>query len=208
MKKLVFTFLVSYGLGLQAQVGIGTTTPSADLHVAGKTTFQDKLVLSNLTTVSNTDENFELVTRISNSTPAGEVTVLDVSTLNVAPVNTVDYHFSNISLDNLTDVDLQYDTSKYIVSVANFRYVGDPIKKVPLGTTYSIGNFVVNAFEDGGTWHLEIRNRTLDLDVTDSLEYYVTLVVYDKKFFKNLTPITTDLEGRNNGNASAIPDLY
>ena len=156
-----------------------------------------------------TEEDFKLITRVTNSLPVGEISDLDVSTLAVAPINTIDYHFTNVSLDNLSDVDLQYDASKYIIAVSNFRYVGDAIKKRTInGNRKQIGVFVVHAFVSGGTWHLEIRNRNLDLDVGDSLEYYVTLVVYDKSFYRHLTPITTDLNGNNTGTASSIPILY
>lgn len=191
-----------------AQVGIGTTNPQADLHVGGDILVQEGFRVNNLNTVGPTDEDFMLVSRVTNSTPVGEIKVLNVGNVTVAPVNTIDMHFTNISLDNLSDVDLQYDASKYIVSVANFRYVGDPIKKVPINSSMSIGNFVVNVFESGGTWHLEIRNRTLDLNVTDSLDYYVTLVVYNKAYFRNLSSINTDLGGNNTGSASSIPNLY
>lgn len=201
----LFLFSISICMG---QVGIGTVNPQADLHVAGDALIQTELSFSNLTTVTPLDEDFKLISRVTSSLPVGELKVLDVDALNVAPVNSVDLHFTNISSDNLTDVDLQYDTSQYIVSVANFRYVGDAIKKVPLGSTNSIGNFVVKVFESGGTWHLEIRNRILDLDPGDSLEYHVTLIIYNKSYFRNLTPITTDLGGLNNGTASSIPNLY
>ncbi len=207
MKLFSTTLFLLYSGLVMSQVGIGTTNPQADLHVAGDVLIQTDLTFNNLTKVTPTDEDFKLVTRTTSSLPVGEIKVLDVDALSVAPVNTVDLHFTNVSSDNLTDVDLQYDTSKYIVSVANFRYVGDAIKKVPLGSTNSIGNFVVNVFESGGTWHLEIRNRILDLDPGDSLEYYVTLIIYDKSFYRNLTPIVTDLGGSNTGSASSIPVL-
>jgi len=133
---------------------------------------------------------------------------LDVGFLNVAPINVVDYSFTNIQLDNIRDVDLQYDPNKYIVGVANFRYVGDAIKKIPGGDTYSIGHFVVRTFTSGGTWHLEIRNVDLDLDLNDSIDYYITLIIYDKSYFRHLSPITTNLGGSNTGSASSIPNLY
>ncbi len=207
MKLLITILSLFYSVLVMSQVGIGTTNPQADLHIAGDALIQTDLTFKNLSKVTPSDEDFKLVTRVTSSLPVGEIKVLDVDALNVAPVNTVDLHFTNISSDNLTDVDLQYDTSKYIVSVANFRYVGDAIKKVPVGATNSIGNFVVNVFESSGTWHLEIRNRILDLDPGDSLEYYVTLIIYDKSFYRNLPTITTDLGGSNTGTASSIPVL-
>ncbi len=199
---LLSTYLV------QAQVGIGTTTPETDLHVAGDMLVQDAFSTSSLGVVSGTDENFKLITRSTSSDPVGEIAVLDVNALSVAPVNVVNYTFTNISLDNLTDLDLQYDDSKYVVGVANFQYLGDAIKKVNSPDTKSIGNFVVRTFTSGGTWHLEIRNRTLDLEAEDSVTYKVTLIIYDKSYYRNLTPITSDLGGSNTGVASSVPNLY
>ena len=208
MKKFSILFLLLSLSPLMAQVGIGTTNPQSDLHVAGSTLVQEGFIMNNLAIVSPVEEDFQLITRVTNSLPVGEITVLDVDALNVAPVNVINYSFTNISLDNLDDVDLQYDATKYVVGIANFRYVGDAIKKVPGGTNFSIGHFVVKAFISNGTWHLQIKNEELDLDVGDSLAYYITLMVYDKSYFRHLTPITTNLGGSNLGTASSVPVLY
>jgi hypothetical protein len=208
MKNLTILLLfITLGPAI-GQVGIGTINPQADLHIAGDALVQTGLTMKNLVTVSTTDKDFNLVTRVTNSNPVGEIATLDVAFLNVAPINVVDYNFTNLQLDNLRDVDLQYDPNKYIVGVANFRHVGDAIKKIPGGDTYSIGHFVVRIFISGGTWHLEIRNVDLDLDADDSIDYYITLIVYDKSYFRYLTPITTNLGGSNMGSASSIPNLY
>ncbi|MAP54422.1 MAG: hypothetical protein CL605_05920 [Altibacter sp.] len=191
-----------------SQVGIGTTTPETDLHVVGDALIQDAFKVGSLGTVSAADEDFKLITRTTNTTPVGQITVLDVNTLHVAPVNVVNYSFTNISLNNLTDLDLQFDDSKYVVGIANFRYEGDAIKKVVGGATKTIGNFVVRTFTSGGSWHLEIRNRTLDLTPGDTLTYHVTLIIYDKSYYRNLPPIITDLGGSNKGVASSVPNLY
>ncbi len=204
--KIIYSLTIFLYSGfLLAQVGIGTTKPSTTLHIAGDALVQDGFVTSNLNVVSPLEEDFKLVTRITNSTPVGRITVLDPNSLNVAPVNTVNYHFTNVHRDNLNDVNLLYDATKYVVGVANFRHVGDAIKKVPGGDNFSIGHFVVRTFKSGGTWHLEISNKELDLDLTDSLEYYITLIVYDKSYFRELTTITTNLAGSNTGIASSTP---
>ncbi|PKA82608.1 hypothetical protein ATE92_0741 [Ulvibacter sp. MAR_2010_11] len=204
--KLLYTLIIVFSSGsIFAQVGIGTTTPLADLHVVGDALVQGGLVTTNLTTVSSSEENFKLVTRITNSTPAGKITILDPDYMDVAPINTVNYHFVNVHLDNLSDVNLMYDEDKYVVGVANFRHVGDAIKKVPGGDNYSIGHFVVRTFKSGGTWHLEISNKELDLNILDSLEYHITLIIYNKLYFREFPSITTNLGGSNTGTASSVP---
>ena len=211
MRKIITFFLVFFIFhGVFAQVGIGTSTPQADLDVNGSMLIQSNLNISTLQTVTNTDENFRLLTRVTNSSPIGEITVLNVDSLTVAPINVVNYHFNNIKLDNLTNVNLQYDANKYIVAISNFRYLGDPIKKVDAGDTKSIGAFVSRVFVDSDNkWHLEIRNRFLDLESNSKLkiEYQATLIVYDKSYFRHLPVITTNLGGSNTGTASSIPNL-
>ena len=202
---LLFLISLSQAFG---QVGIGTTNPQADLHIAGDALVQDAFSIHNLPIVAAGDEDFKLITRTTNSVPVGEITVLDVDFVSVAPVNVVNYSFTNIHLDNLSDVDLQYDENKYIVGIANFYYVGDAVKKVTGGSNYSIGHFVVRASTSGGTWHLQIENEDLDLDVGDSVVYNLTLIVYDKSYFRHLTPITTNLGGSNVGVASSVPILF
>ena len=208
MKYILTLGFLFATIGIYAQLGIGTTNPQADLHVAGDLLVQDEFLLRSVNTVTPTDENFKLIARSKDSSPVGEIKELDVNAISVARVNCINYHFTNISLDNLSDLDLQYDTSKYVVGIANFRYVGDAIKKVSIsGNKKSIGQFVVHTFESGGTWHLEIQNRSLDLMASESLEYYITLIVYDRSYYKFLPTITTDLGGSSSGTASSVPNL-
>ena len=207
VKYFSFFIVLSSSISF-AQVGIGTTNPQADLHVAGSTLVQKDFELSSLPFVTSSDEGFKLLTRIKNSSPKGKISILDVDQLQVAPVNTVNYEFKNLSLDNLRDVDLQYDADKYVVGIANFRYVGDAIKKTTINGKQSVGAFVMRTFIAGGTWHLEIRNRFLDLAAGKSIKYYVTLIVYDNSYYRNLPAIVTDLNGSNTGTASAVPNLY
>lgn len=191
-----------------AQVGIGTTTPETDLHIAGELLVQESFSIKPLPAVTMADEDFKLVTRLTNSTPVGEIAILNVDSLTVAPINVINYEFSNIRRDNLREVNLQYSADKYIVGVANFRYVGDAIEKQDGIGGKTIGTFVLRTFVHNNQWHLEIRNRDLDLRNGRSVEYYVTLIVYDKSYYRNLPPIITNLGGANTGTASAVPDIY
>lgn len=205
---LIVLLVLSNTTYITAQVGIGTTSPQAALHVKGNTLVQEKMQVGTLPFVQSQESDFKLLTRITNSQPEGKVAILDVDRLEVAPVNVINYQFTDISKDNLRDVDLQYDADKYIVGLANFRYVGDAIEKEAVGNTFSVGAFVTRTFISNNTWHLEIRNRFLDLAEGKSLTYYVTLIIYDKSYYRNLPEIVTDLGGSNTGTASTTPNLY
>ncbi|MCC4212652.1 hypothetical protein [Leeuwenhoekiella parthenopeia] len=208
-RLLLFAFLIS--MPAFTQVGIGTVTPEADLHVAGDMIIQQEVEFGILPSVNNTDEDFKLLTRQTNSTPInGEITRLDVDELTVAPINVFKYYFGNINYDNITDLNLGFETSRYIVGIADFRYIGAPVNKVLINNADdSIGAFVVRTFQSGGTWHLEIRNRFLNTTgSTNQVNYEVTFIIYDTSFYRQLPTITTNLGGSNVGTASTIPDLY
>lgn len=203
---LLFTFSHAF-----AQVGIGTTNPLADLHVAGSVAIQENFKTNVLPTVTNKDEDFKLLTRKTNSIPiTGEITRLNVDELTVAPINVFKYQFKNLSYDNLVDFDLSFETDKYIVGIADFRYIGAPVIKTAINDNLSsIGAFVVRVFESNSTWHLEIQNRYLNTTLeSNAVSYEFTLIVYDTSFYRKLPIIRTDLNGKNSGTASIIPDLY
>lgn len=207
-KTTLLLISVILSAATHSQVGIGTVTPETDLHIAGDLLVQEDFNIKPLPSVTIPDEDFKLVTRLTNSNPVGEIAILNVDSLTVAPINVINYEFSNIYRDNLTDVNLQYNADKYVVGVANFRYVGDAIQKQNGGGGKTIGTFVLRTFISNNEWHLEIRNKDLDLENGKSVRYFVTLIVYDKSYYRNLPPIVTDLGGSNTGTASAIPDLY
>jgi len=203
---LIFSFFLSFLTF--SQVGIGTTNPETDLHVAGEMLVQEEFTIKPLPVVTMLDEDFKLVTRLTNSNPEGEIAILNVDSLTVAPINVINYEFTNIHRDNLRNVNLQYSADKYVVGVANFRYVGDAIQKQDGTGGKTIGTFVLRTFIENNQWRIEIRNRDLDLDDGKTVNYYVTLIVYDKSYYRNLPAIVTNLGGANTGTASAIPDIY
>lgn len=207
MKQYLLLFVFISAL-CRGQVGIGTTDPQADLHIAGDVLVQEDFKTGVLNKVNNTEEDFEMVTRITTSNPVGKITRMDVSELAVAPINTVNYTFTNLDGDNLTDVDLQYDSSKFVVAVANFQYIGDAVRKTTINSTArSMGTFLIRTFESGGSWHLEIGNRELNPAAGKTVSYKVTLVVYNKAYYRELPTIITNLGDSSTGTASSIPVL-
>lgn len=208
MRYIIFLavlFCAQFGF---SQVGIGTEapTPGYSLDVNGSLLVQKEFKHKTfpLENIQNLESQF--LVRVENSVPPGEVKRLDLSQIPVGPINIADYVFENILGDNLVDVDLQFDSSKYIVGLGNFRYTGAPILKG--STNYgNIGNFVTRTFVSGGTWHIEIRNRAHDAPISAGIKYYVTLIVYDRKYFKELAPIDVNMGGGNTGSTPIPTEL-
>lgn len=100
----------------------------------------------------------------------------------------------------MTAVDLQYDSTKYIVGLSNFQYTGENIIKGGSGYV-DIGDFVTRTYVDPTkkTWHIEMRNRTRDAASNNAIVYNVTLIIYDKKYFKELPPKTVNFGGSQDG---------
>ena len=206
IKNTVFLLCFCFTYFAYSQVGIGTDTPTPgyELDVDGAALIQNHLKLENLESVNTENSNLNLLLRKSNSNPPGEVAKLDVKSISVAPVNIIDYRFHNLRRDNVNNVDLQYDASKYIVGIANFKYEGQPIVKGQSGSNYTrLGYFVSRTFIQNGTWHLEIRNRKRNNYNNNSIEYSVSVIVFDRKYFKELPPIVANLYGLSVGAANA-----
>ena len=191
-----------------AQVGIGTTTPTAgkSLDVNGSLLVQDNFKkVTAFPDEQLTDLDYKFLVRKLDSNPVGEVAQLDLSQIDIAPITVANYVFSNLKKDNVLNADLQYDSSKYIVGLSNVRYEGQYITKGIVGGDYTlIGNFASRTYISGGTWHLEIRNRSRDNAIDDAITYYVTIIIYDRNYFKELPLQTVDMNGSENG-STPIP---
>ena len=204
---IVFPFLIFVQIGF-AQVGIGTTTPTLgyELDVEGSLLVQEEFRTNSLPNEAVEAED-KFILRQLDSDPPGEMIKMDLDAMTIAPINVVNYTFTSFPQDNLTDVNLQFDADKYVVGISNVRYVGGFIQKaqIPGSSDYTnIGNFVWRTYVDGGTWHLEIRNRALNASSND-ITYHATLIIYDKKYFQELPSKSVNMEGANTG-STAIPE--
>lgn len=202
MRKVFLLFLLVVQFGY-AQVGIGTTepTPGYSLDVNGSKLVQGEFKLNNYATQTLNNNDYKLLVRLLNSSPVGKIAYLDLDSVQIAPVNVADYVFTNLQKDNVIAVNLQFDADKYIVGLANLRHIEQHVVKS--GTT-NIGYFVNRTYvnSDTNTWHIEIRNRTLDSPSDNAIEYHVTLIVYDKAYFKTLPVISHNFGG---GTTATIP---
>lgn len=204
-------------ISLQAQVGIGVTTPTNMLEVdKGDVYVTDKFYVNNLPAYDGINlgpDNFRIVAVDADSQTHGAA--LDgrlmefVGNQEIMPIIIQPYNVSNLSADNLNDLNLNISTTKYVISLSNFEAipVGGALgiyRKSGSGSNLVYDNFVIRTFENSGTWHVEIRAREGNPQ-TGSYQYNFDVVLFPKRFFRNLGQVSYDLNGSNTGAAAAPP---
>lgn len=208
-------FMVS--LTVQAQVGIGVTNPTNMLEVNGSDVYvADKFYINNLPAYDGTalgPDKFRIVAIDTNSQANGSAIdgrVMEfVGNQEMMPIIIQPYNVTNINADNLNDLNLNISTSKYVIAISNFEAI--PLngaqgiyRKSVSNNVYVYDNFVIRTFENGGTWHVEIRARDANPQ-TGSYQYNFDIVLFPKRYFRNLGQINYDLGGSNTGAAVTAP---
>lgn len=206
---------------LNAQVGIGVTTPTQMLEVDGGDVYvNNKFYINSLPAYDGLTygpDKFRIVAADKSSEAHGAAVdgrIMEfVGNQEIMPIIIQPYQITGVSKDNLRDLDLNISTSKYVISICNFQAtpIGGSLgiyrKSVTTSggnTSYVYDNFVIRAFESAGKWHVEIRAREADPQ-TGSYEYNFDIVLFPKRFFRNLGTVPYDLDGENTGAAASPP---
>ena len=200
---LLITTLITFQT-LFSQVGIGTTNPTEMLDIKGDLLITDKIKINSLPSISPNDEGFKLLVRQNNSNIVGLIKKLTPNDLDVVPMRMQNYKITNIKRDDVKNIDLQLDANKYIVSISNFKWIGKGLQK-KANFKKSSGLFEYRVFQENNTWHLVIRNKYLDTKPSDKIEYEISLIIYQKRFFKHLPKITETMNGNQTATATASP---
>lgn len=207
MKKLLFIIISGIGISIHAQVGIGTMVPTESLEVIGSVVIGTSVQL-NPTDYVNNPAGFTVVATDPQSTPiTGKL--LAVENLNT-PLTIQPYSISNIYRDDLNDLNLNISTDRFFITITNFQAIpsagNNGIYTNTASSPINKGYFVINTFEANGTWHVKIGYPTLDTqNVTDRYTYNFDIIMYSKRFFKDLGTVTYNMQGINSGTAPAAP---
>lgn len=207
-KNFLFIFLLWSALSI-AQVGIGVASPVEKLEVAGSMSVGQSVTIDPTVYVNNASGFTILGTDPLSNTVGGEV--LSVETL-YTPLIVQPYSVSNIYRDDLNDLNLNIPTDKYFITIANFEAIPSagnngiysPVANPESNTNR--GHFTIRVFESGSNWHVNIGYPTLDTqNTTDRYTYNFDIIIYSKRFYKNLGTINVDFNGSNNASATAPP---
>lgn len=207
-KNFLLISLLSSVLSM-AQVGIGTTSPVEKLEVAGSMAVSQSVTIDPTVYVNNASGFTILGTDPSSNTVGGEV--MSVENM-YTPLIVQPYSITNIYRDDLNDVNLNIPTDKYFITIANFEAIpasGNNGIYSPLAnpvTNTNRGHFILNVFESGQNWHVNIGYPTLNTqNTTDRYTYNFDIIIYSKRFYKNLGIINVDFNGANNASATSAP---
>lgn len=203
MKKTIVFFLFVTNLFLHSQVGIGTTTPSEMLEIVGSTAVGTSVTLDP-TVYMNNPSGFTIV----GTDPQSNIVngkILAVETL-YTPLIIQPYSINNIYRDDLTDLNLNIPTENFFVTIANFEAIPSTGNLGLHTTTFNKGHIQIEAFQLNNMWHIRIGYPTLNtLNTTERYTYNFDIILYSKRFYKNLGSVTYDLQGSNSGSAVTPP---
>jgi len=197
-------FILLMSIIVNAQVGIGTNTPSKTLEVVGNAKLSGELYLENpggITTINNQKFLIE--------TTSGNIERYDIATAKYGPVNYAQYDFNNLAEEGLRDYDTKIQTSKYILAVHGYR-LSNSNARFRSNTGDSVEGLVCRAYEKSGTWWLQFYcNNSKFHDGAAFIQANLSLnvVVYRKNLLAsgNDTPITVNMGGSSVGSVAAPP---
>lgn len=203
MKKLILIGVFSLAAQSNAQVGIGTTTPTEKLEIVGNASIGTSVTIDPIDYVNN-PSGFTIVgTDPQSATVNGKIVA--VETL-YTPITIQPYTINNVYRDDINDLNLNIPTDKYFITIANFEAIPSAGNNGIYTSDSNKGHFVFNAFQSGTTWHVKIGYPTLNTQSTnDRYIYKFDVILYSKRFFKNLGEITYNLSGSNSGTAPSAP---
>ncbi|WP_314244016.1 hypothetical protein [Empedobacter tilapiae] len=218
MKKIIVSGLILMNVNsVFGQVGIGISNEdlsTEELQVNGNMIVTNKIGQANKLAevteqktvngiVVNTD--YRVIAQdpnlASNGNVKGQIKEM-FGQQNVLPIIIQPYQISNVKGDDLDDVNLNIPSSDYFIAITNFEAIDNRTQGFPAASNK--GRFEYNVFI--GTdkmWHVKLRNPSINPSVlTNAFNYNFDILIYPKRFFKDLGVKTYNLGGNNKSEAT------
>ncbi|PMD96199.1 hypothetical protein BWI97_12970 [Siphonobacter sp. BAB-5405] len=174
-------------------VGIGTATPGAKLHVAGNQ------ILGQATSLSSISATSQVVR--DNST--GELKVLQVTPTNSFPLSNVTYNLTNVQRDFVSNFDTKINSNDYTVIVTGLYYSKQNL--VSSNNTNTYNPLVFRAYILNGTWRIQADYAGGTTADNLNGDWTINCLVISKALIQQLPTQNVDLGGTNTGAAAASP---
>ncbi|MET3732260.1 hypothetical protein [Moheibacter stercoris] len=216
MKKRISFLSILWSIFTFAQIGIGVENPTELLEVDGTTVINDKFYVDGLDDYSGTVDDFHLIAINPESDDFDGSIIEFYGNQEIMPIIIQPYEIQNIYRDDLNNLDLNVSTDQYVISISNFEAIPSAnnlgLYKISGNnsstSSRSYGNFVIRAFAQSGTWRVNIGSPTANTrNTTDRYTYKFDVVLFPKRFFKNIGNINYNLNGSNSGQAPVAPNL-
>lgn len=208
----------------QAQVGIGVETPTEMLEVdKGDVYVADQFYMSSIKTYNGGEDGFHIIAADPQSSSLGNELLNGqiiefTENQEILPILIQPYQIKNIRYHKMDNLNLNIPTNKYEISLSNFEAIPGSgnlgLYRVANsgGTnpdiTYS--NFVIRTFEGpDNNWHVQIIAPNVPDNSTNSswtYDYNFDIVIFPKRFFRDLGEYQYNLNGSSQGSAGTPPN--
>lgn len=205
---------------LHAQIGIGVENPTEMLEVNGTSVVTDQFKLDGLVSYNGGVDGFNIIA----IDPTSENINGEIRQFNgqqeLMPIIVQPYEIQNIYRDDLNDLNLNIPSNKYIILLSNFEAIPSTINSSEpnLGlyktagnnnsnSDRTYGNFQIETFENGGTWHVRIGSTANTRYTSNQYTYKFDIVLFPKRFFKDAGSAQYNLNGQKTGTAPTTPNL-
>ncbi len=216
MRKLfIICILYSFPLGLNAQVGINTNSPTSTLHVNGDVIMDNALYLEN-PSASSKIRNSNLLISLQNS----DIVEYDIDVSKYGPINYTEFVFRNLSADGLQDYDTKISIDDYIVTVQGYYYLEAGTGDTDVMTNSNNGNDNIEGHQiyaykntTTNTWFIRafindavFKTRVAGVFLDTPVDMYLNLIIYRRGFIsKELNSLSVDMGNLETGTAPLPP---
>jgi hypothetical protein len=213
MKNIFNIILLTFGVTLMAQVGIGTTTPQATLDVNGNFEIHDngKLYLENPGLYNNQGSSSLMLVKDLNDNTLKK---FDPESLPFSSVSFTTYFFDNVDEKGLVSYDTKINGDRFHVCIGGYRVLRhDQNTSITLTGSTGSDNSTINYLPlynarayvnpTTNTWILTFQPNS-GREFESNIDLYLNVSIYFKNFLtKANTPIIVNMNGVNTGNGNA-----
>lgn len=186
-----------------AQVGIntGNDIPRDVLDVKGNILIDSYLILDNH---NNAQNNYHLLVRSTDTTPVGEVKLLDVNLRNVGPVNKYTVKINNVADQSVLNLNTGLDVSKYYLGTAEAVFKNANVKNVSTSNSKPIyGTYYASVSKANGKYLISLNFNNAGTQNNANGDWEVSFIVFEKTLVKDWGTFTGSVtEGNNYSGAS------